>query len=208
MSAIIKNWFNIIIRLPIIAAICFFLMQTCCNLSLKGFFVPQNNIYQTVLIDSRFTDREVKLIIGVTEEWSIKTHGVVKYNIITGFDVEMYHQLDSSRIVLVIFKMSKDDDYIKVQDAKIGNSALGYFDNTGIGPIIAIVSDRLLFASDEYYFGLIIHEFGHALGLDHSEKEGTVMYPTMDKSAMHLTTSDIRQFCKVYMCSKSNFESK
>ena len=109
MSAIIKNWFNIIIRLPIIAAICFFLMQTCCNLSLKGFFVPQNNIYQTVLIDSRFTDREVKLIIGVTEEWSIKTHGVVKYNIITGFDVEMYHQLDSSRTVLVIFKMSKDD---------------------------------------------------------------------------------------------------
>lgn len=50
-----------------------------------------------------------------------------------------------------------------------------------------------------YFRLLILHEFGHTLGLSHDQK-GTIMYYLMDEDVTHITCRDVQQFCQVNDC--------
>lgn len=187
-------------KIPIILFITFILFQNCC-VPLSKALSKQNYKYQVVLIDSRFTSKELSLIIKAADEWFIKTKGKAQFELVFNFDVSKYSNFDKNGNILVMVKASKDDEYIKNID-KNQNTILGFYDARGDVPFISIVADRMKFASDEYYYGVVIHEFGHSLGIRHNNIEGTVMFPTMDKSSSHLQQADIDQFCDRYNCLK------
>jgi len=64
--------------------------------------------------------------------------------------------------------------------------------------IIVIVPDRM---DDELeYRSTVMHELGHALGLDHRNSIFTLMYPSSDFGAYTITYEDLSQFCEIYYC--------
>jgi predicted Zn-dependent protease len=47
---------------------------------------------------------------------------------------------------------------------------------------------------------VLAHEFGHALGLNHSKSAGAVMYPLIQSDSLELTVDDIaalKGHCKI-----------
>jgi hypothetical protein len=60
--------------------------------------------------------------------------------------------------------------------------------------------DLLQYYDDEKMYITLLHEFGHALGLEHISDPAAIMYPTQNaKTARDLTTSDVKalqQLCR------------
>ncbi len=199
-----KNLIHVIVRLVIILVFGVLLAQNYGCHFISSCFPHADSIHQTVYLDSNFTPHEVELITEAANEWTKETHNVASYTIITNFDTSTYKHLKHNKYNLVVFKVSRYTDYIKSKDEGKDCCTLGYYDESNVGPFISIVWDRLMFATDDYYRGVVLHEFGHALGLAHREIENTIMHPHMNKSSLHLSPLDIEYFCEKYTCLKQN----
>ncbi len=199
-----KNSFHVIVRLVILFVLAVLLAQNNGCHFVSSCFPHASAIHQTVYLDSTFTPHEVELIKEATSEWEKETHGVASYTVFTNFDASTYKHLKFNRYNVYVFKVSRHTDYIKSKDEGKDCCTLGYYDESSAGPFISIVWDRLMFATDDYYRGVVLHEFGHALGLSHREIDNTIMHPHMDRSSMHLSPLDISYFCEKYTCLKEN----
>jgi len=156
-------------------------------------------IHKTLLIDRAFTEEEAEFITMAAIEWSNATNHVVDIDVVQLPNDEELLLLNS----IIITHASPDSPDVLIREAVTGDVVLGlYSRRLGIG-VIQIVSSRII---ESQYKAVVLHELGHALGLDHNEGlEGvdTLMCPYIDFAADHITPTDLKKFCKLYDCSKN-----
>jgi predicted Zn-dependent protease len=109
---------------------------------------------------------------------------------------------------IVIFNVTPDFPDIIILDSIKNYSTLGYYNSRGLD-YIALVDARI---SEANYNAVVMHELGHALGLEHPDLDdhpeigiGTLMYSMIDAGSNHITKDDLKQFCKLYHCDSSKF---
>ncbi len=59
-------------------------------------------------------------------------------------------------------------------------------------------SRKIVTRSKEHIYGVMLHEAGHAIGLDHSVSSGSIMYPYDLDSMQYLTNEDMKLLYKKY----------
>lgn len=52
----------------------------------------------------------------------------------------------------------------------------------------------------EWLNKIVLHEVGHSFKIDHSLKENTIMYPTIDYCSSCVTVIDAQMYCNVHSC--------
>lgn len=169
---------------------------------IKGCVFGAETIVRYVYIDDSFNDWQVKLIKEAMVEWEQKTHHQVLFINYTGFNIKAKHlNLEGNSNNLLIKKVSKDDAEVREIEKDRNTIIIGFYNGTSAIHTILLIYDRGAMLYDPDYFrSTAIHELGHAINIDHTKVENTIMYPTMDKSSNHLSPEDIRIFCKEYYC--------
>lgn len=184
-------WLHQLISLFLL--IMFFFMFTVNPQTLK---VYPTHEHKTLYIDRNFNDDEFEFIVEAGLEWTEATNHVIEFDVIrlpTKDVIELNHGV-------IITKVTPDFPEILMLDSTNHNITLAYYTDENNLPYIAVVSARL---DDEIYKSVIMHELGHALGLDHNQgDEGlfTLMYPSIDFGSDTITDTDIKQLCKLYRC--------
>lgn len=159
-------------------------------------------VHKILYLDRDFTESEKIHIIEAALEWMRSTNHLVEYDI---------KVLPCKNIIpnesIIIAKFSEDNPAIISMDILSRDTILGYYNDYGFIPYIALVSSRL--NHKKYHTSVILHELGHSLGLNHnkdSDGENTLMYPSVDKGSNHITQIDLINFCLLYKCDPSKFK--
>lgn len=153
-------------------------------------------VHKTLFLDRYLDPDEVAFITQAALEWSAATKNIVTFDVVT---------LPQDKVIIsdndiLILSMSPDHPIIMLIDSENQSIALGYYDEHLPVPSIYLVSERI---KDKDYVTVVLHELGHALGLEHNENIwdiGTLMFPTKNFSATHITLKDLKNFCKLYHC--------
>lgn len=170
-------------------------------------FQPEKNypthVHKTLFLDRYLSPDEVAFITQAALEWSEATNNIVEFNIVT---------LPNKNAIItdndiIILSMSPDHPIIILLDDGQENSTLGYYDDNLPVPSIYLVSSRI---TEKNYPTVVLHELGHALGLEHNEGlrgVGTLMFPNIIWGAKHITMYDLKKFCKLYQCDASKLKN-
>lgn len=183
-------------------------LQSCQCISHNPIFPGEATYHYNLYVSQDFDTDEVDMIEAAALEWQEKTNSIITYSIYFNWD-NKYESIPNKYHSLAVVKLSKwgkrahELDIISGEKDKPA-TILGYFDNGQKVNTIYLVYDRML--GLEYYRGTLEHELGHSIGLDHLKEENTLMYPSMDKGAKHITGSDLKQFCEIYSCKTKNLK--
>jgi hypothetical protein len=164
-----------------------------------------NVVHKTLYIERNFNQDEVAMITNAAIAWTQATHHIAEINVVTLPTSEKMDLING----IVVLKETSDFPEIIVLDGANENSTVGYCNKHGVIPYIALVSDRLKDDDDEFQT-VIIHELGHALGLQHTHGiagMNSVMYPNVLVSADHITSLDLEQFCSLYHCDANKLKN-
>lgn len=181
--------------------------------------IVEGRIEQVVYVDDRFTVDEYLSLSAAADEWMYTTRGIVHYSFVYPYHVEeRQFGKDFGRNVLIKTD-SKDPFVIKTdRDLNTANKkkgltyetyTLGFWHRPDIHSptwYIGIVSDRIVADKDDrrvdVQFRLkvvTIHELGHALRIDHADKQLGIMNSSASmKTEGCLNRYDAEQFSRLY----------
>lgn len=158
-----------------------------------------SHIHKTLLVDRNFTDEELMLIMSAATEWTEATHHVAEIDVIQLPNDNEMLSFDS----IIVTNASPDSPDILIQEAVTAHSTLGLYTRRQGLDVVEIVSSRI---PKEQYRTVVLHELGHAFGLEHApglDGIDTLMCPYIEFGANHITPTDLENFCKLYKCSKN-----
>lgn len=157
-------------------------------------------------MDADFNDFERSVIADAVKIWKIQTGGLA--------DISVVYDLDFNSILNIQEHTEKDHHTVvkleawmpQVQAMDGDGKVLGWMGPTGgihnpwHKPIHgAFVPER--WTDREYSLQVVIHEFGHVLGVPHSPAVQGIMYPHIVSGRKAcLKTSDLAAFCQVNTC--------
>jgi hypothetical protein len=158
--------------------------------------VHPDHVHHTIYLERNFDDFEQEAILKASLEWSSTTNNIVQFDIV---QLPTREKINLTNAIIVT-KVSPDFPTVILLDTTNDGTTLGYFDRNSLIPHIALITDRI---KDKDYAPVVLHEIGHALGLDHNEGIdgiGTLMFPSIDVGSNHITLKDGEKFCKLYHC--------
>ena len=172
---------------------------------LEDSLFPPQTFTRTVFIDQDFTSAQMEDIQRSLQEWENATHNVIHFDIIPSFNHNFDAVLALHQKSLIILNYPSDTPLIRHEDQAVQEEfndptlwINAYYDGDQPTPTIYVISERIL--GREAFISVVEHEIGHSLGLEHNMKEGTLMYPIQGKSAHHITSDDIKEYCKLHYC--------
>lgn len=157
-------------------------------------------VHKTLYLERSIYDEEFLSIVQASIEWNEVTNGQVTFDIkrLPDSDIDIHN-------AIIMINVSTDYPEVILLDARRGLITLGFFNHEASLAYIALVSERI---NEGRFTQIVLHELGHSLGLEHVDDVdglGTLMYPTIDLGSMHITQTDLKQFCKLYHCDSSKF---
>lgn len=153
------------------------------------------HVHKTLFIDRNFNEAEIVYITLAAAEWNEKTGHIVDFEVAL-LPTSKEITLDNS---IIFVKVGPDYPNILLLDQATTGYILGLYQDEPM-PNIELVAARL---GDRYFKSVVLHELGHALGLEHVkgvEGIGTLMYPSANLGADNITPDDLEHFCKLYKC--------
>lgn len=159
-------------------------------------------VHKTLYLERGIYDEQMYHILNAAMEWNRVTNGQVVFDIKRLPEPNL--KVENS---IIVFNVTPDYPDIIILDSIKNYSTLGYFNNRGLD-YIALVDERI---SSPIYDAVVMHELGHALGLEHPDLNdpkvgiGTLMYSVVDVGSNHITDEDLKQFCTIYHCDSSKF---
>lgn len=164
-----------------------------------------NQIHYDLYMSDKFDRHEIDLINQATLEWENKTNNLLVYHIKYNVDVRHLPPIHYKNHSIIFVKLSKYSSLTHQIDLEHNKSKiLGLYDGVSNIPRIFLMYDRML--GDEYYRGVVEHELGHSLGLEHDPLRNTLMYAAMDHSSRYVSHEDLIQFCKKYHCNANQLK--
>lgn len=155
--------------------------------------------------DTDFTDPERQYIQSACDVWRKQTGGQALITVLYDLDFNSISGLEehvqSGHSLLV--RATSDMDMVAAADGDEPGSVLGWMTSGGIhnpdkSPLHGVfVVDRM----DGVFLSVVVHEFGHALGLPHNPARQAVMYPSVNPMRTAcLKRTDIASFCDINGC--------
>jgi predicted Zn-dependent protease len=156
-------------------------------------------------VDFNKWDRAV--IMDAAEEWSRATSGQASIEVVWDLDASLPAEVWDGQSLIV--ELEGADPLVQLLDQKSGASTVGLTNPPdgvhsayGKGVVrVGIVRGRIL--SERILASVVLHEFGHALGLRHIPVRKSVMYySSNDEIKPCLTQWDLSEFCAVNACDR------
>lgn len=155
-----------------------------------------DHVHKTLFLDRTFSKEEVEFITSAAIEWSEATQHIANIDIVQLSNKEEILSKDS----VIVVAVSPDYPDVLIDESLSNNTILGLYTRKYEIGIIELVVSRI---SDEDYKTVVMHELGHALGLDHNlglDGIFTLMSPSIDGCSNHITQKDLDNFCQFYHC--------
>ncbi|HEY5267643.1 MAG TPA: matrixin family metalloprotease [Candidatus Saccharimonadales bacterium] len=175
--------------------------QGLINLSSQKKNVKQTlQVHKTLYLERGITNNQELHILQASLEWFDATNGDVI------FDIQRLpaENIEPSKSILFL-TVNPDFPEAMLYDHFNKKSTLGYFHDEGYIPYIGLIDSRI---DSKNYTQVILHELGHALGLDHIngiEGIDTLMYHSLEFGNRHITVTDLKYFCMKYHCDAGKY---
>jgi hypothetical protein len=139
-------------------------------------------IQYDVYISQNFPPPVDKVIRGSFNEWQSKLHSLIRFDYKDGY-------INCLKTTYAICVEPVAPDLIQNKAGLTGHSD-------------QLKHAQILISTDAYEPNLLIsivskHEIGHALGLLHSKKHNTIMYPTGDYVSRSISNDDVNDYLKM-----------
>jgi len=149
--------------------------------------IEEMEILQAIHTWKRVTQDHVSFMI----EWNIPKPGAYK-DVYCAAD----GRLNCSYDKMFIWSLPKTSDQLTKEQLEEAKTYRGLMAHQGVDHVI-IFQD---FPHDKFY-GVVLHELGHLLGMNHVEDDKNVMF--FDSSAACIGPIDSVQICNLYDCTPS-----
>jgi len=181
--------------------LCYLLLIVICNSGINSspnVTAPlATSVHKTLYIDKAFLIEEIEIIQSAILEWERCTNKIATFTIKENFDSKNYSIIKENDAV-VFLKFNENNLMIKYLDSYHKNHLLGFYRKNSPAALIGLIPERV--SNKEYYRSLVLHEIGHAMNMDHIDKEYSIMYPLIDRNSIKLGEDDLYEFCKIYNC--------
>lgn len=185
------------------------LFLTGCSVSIGSIIPggePTRLAVATLHMDTDFTETERAELRQAADIWQKQTSGVANIVLVFDLDFSSLESLAEHQLKLhhMVVKADSTMDMVRAVDLEVAPGfVLGWMSSGGIHSKLpvrgAFVMDRL--ATPDIAVQVMIHEFGHVLGLPHSPARQAVMFPSVQKNATNcLKKPDLALFCQVNEC--------
>ena len=151
-----------------------------------------------ILMDDRFTPQQKKYIQSAANHWINCSEGKVQVTFIITHMSSRWkdHPLQPNTISLWIIPLSAGELGKERYNHSFKNVAEVVVRERG-------AIDMLVYRNltDDDFTMVMMHEFGHLFGIDHTDQKNTLMFPSVEGQKPCIDPEIAKEFCSQYGCS-------
>jgi hypothetical protein len=138
-------------------------------------------------IDRNFPQEQKLLIISAINDWQIATGDMIKYTL-------QFSDLSKDD------KMLKGSNTIKIFKSESTSEKWYGFTTWKLDLSVANITILNGITDTDIFTNVILHELGHAFGLEHEDKYEAVMFLFSDGTRTQVYCADVKAFCEIHGC--------
>lgn len=184
-------------------ATCLLALTCCAAAPMEPDVEPVDAISITLHGDTEFTPMERDALRLAAEVWRIQTGGLANINIIYDLDFDDVQSLRRYAWEHTLVRMPSESDQVISMDCSARKdcrpSVLAWVKQPGKDDQYVrmfLIHDRL--KTQDARKQVALHEFGHVLGLGHTQDQKSIMYPTYQPRDFCLKEADMKAFCAAH----------
>lgn len=188
-------------RLAAIASLA--LLVGCCSLPVQHSPEAFRPKVYSFHVDKALTPYAVQFIRDACDKWEQYSGGRVVFELQHDLEDNSAFEAITATLPSIVAVKSDADGIVDFEKAQHCNGCmtlgLTYRAPEPPHPVIFLVMDRLENPRD--FYDVVMHELGHAIGLDHIPARDSIMYAHHSPSSPNCPhQADMAEFCRVYGC--------